>query len=621
MYNFFDILERSSGKTEKRLLDDIICFQRNAQPFFRMVKKYYKENPNATEQDIYEYFYDFFAEINFQIVKLPVIKNATLEYNICKYLNRNDTDRKEAYEKIIKEEQRKGKPLYSEDGIRNYNSNRLSATRLITIQALKELREKKDSFPEEDRKEIEMFFKLSKSVQSNHKRTLNSKDRRNFEELKDLFSKDEYTQFSIFLKKCEPLLEKNLKEDYIQSLTTLGSMFKQMDLLGDYCKDYDELLSRLNLPGLNYPLSEDENNTISLENLFNKDNLQKLSPSQLSMLNTFWLNRFTKEVEYINKAFFIVKNVGAWDKIREKEPTGKNKYIDPSINKEELKGLYSKMNFLHEITNMIFYKFKNQEGETIVEEIPGTDKKRLVKRIDAEPVLEQLEKEIGKEYTDYFKKVQPNEGNSLIEDIEDYRIMENAVHNTYRAKDKNIIAILSNLYETGFAKNWGIIKESGYKNSRMVLLGIDVGDLNMPVRLHVEKSLVKDFLRGAKGNTVIQIYDGEKDFDIHGEYIRTPLLMPIFDKQRCALKELMEIPVHHHKNLIEHLSFFTTGNYPEHLKIEVISKKKNKRKLVKKIPPKKYIDLSTNDEFVEGSKGEMIKIDLSKDKKEERTHE
>ena len=538
MYNFFDILQKSSGKTEKRLLDDIICFQRNAQPFFRMVKKYYKENPNATEQDVYEYFYNLFVEINFQIVKLPVIKNATLEYNICKFLNRNDAARKEAYEKIIKEEQRKGRPLYSEDGIRNYNSNRLSAARLITIQAIKELRDRKNSFPEEDRKEIEMFFKLSRGLQSKHKRTLDSKDRRNFDELRDLFYKDEYTQFSIFLKKSEPILEKNLKEDYIQSLSTLGSVFKQMELLGDYCKDYDELLSRLNLTGLNYPLSQDENNTISLENLFNKDNLQKLSPSQLAMLNTFWLNRFTKEVEYINKTFFIVKNVGALKSIRDTEPIGKNKYIDPSINKEKLKGLYLKMNFLHEVTNMILYKFNNQEGETIVEEIPGTDKKRLVKRIDAEPVLEKLERDIGKEYTEYFKQVQPSEENSLIEDIEDYRIMENAVHNTYRAKDKNIIAILSNLYETGFAKNWGIIKESGYKKSRMVLLGIDVGDLNMPLRIHVEKLLVKDFLKGAQGNTLIPIYDGEKDLELYGEYIRTPLLMPVFEKQKSALKEL-----------------------------------------------------------------------------------
>lgn len=621
MYNFYNILQKSNERTEKRLLDDIICFDRNSQPFFRMVKEYYEKFPDATVGEVYDYFSQMFADINLEIVKIPIIKNATLEYNICKYLNRHDQERKEAYEKVRREEDRKGKTLYSEDGIRDYNSNRLSAARLITIQALKELRERKDGFSAQDRKEIEAFFRLPRSVQSKHKRTLDSATRRNFEELKDLFAENEYTQFSIFMKKCEPLLEEHLKEDYIGSLTTLGNMFKTLGLLGDYTRSHDELMDRLYLNGLEYPLEEGSENTLSVEELFEEKNLKRLSLEQLSMLNSFWLNRFTKEVEYINKAFFIVKNMGLLEEIKNAKPEGRLGYISPKVDKEKLKGLYSKMNFLHQVSTMILYKFRDEEGETLIEEIPDSDKKRVVKRIDAEPVFMELEKTIGDQYASHFGKVTPEAENSLVEDLEDYRIMENAIHNTYRAKDKNIIAILSNLYETGASKNWGIIQEAGYKNSRMILLGIDVAGLNMPVRLHVERSLVKDFLKGYKGDTMFPIYDGDKDFNIHGEYMRTPLLMPVCNKQKTGLKELMQRPVHQYRSLLEHLSFLSTGEYPEHLKIDAVSKKKGKRKIVRKIPPKRYIDLSTGDEFTENVKGEFVKIELPVVKKEGRIHE
>lgn len=621
MYNFYNILQKSNERTEKRLLDDIICFDRNSQPFFRMLKEYYEENPNATDEEVYDYFSQMFADINLEIVKIPIIKNATLEYNICKYLNRNDHERKEAYEKVRREEERKGKTLYSEDGIRDYNSNRLSASRMITIQALKEMRERQDGFSPEDRKEIEAFFRLPRSVQSKHKRTLDSATRRNFDELKDLFAENEYTQFSIFLKKCEPLLAEHLKEDYITSITTLGNMFKTLGLLSDYSRSHDELMGRLRLEGLEYPLEKSEENTLSIEDLFKEENLKKLPLEQLSMLNSFWLNRFTKEVEYINKAFFIVKNMGLLDEIKSAKPEGRLGYISPKVDKDELRGLYSKMNFLHQLSTMILYKFKDEEGETLIEEIPNSDKKRVVKRIDAEPVFMQLHNDIGNQYASHFGKVTPEAGNSLVEELEDYRIMENAIHNTYRAKDKNIIAILSNLYETGFSKNWGIIQEKGYKDSRMILLGIDVAGLNMPVRLHVERSLVKDFLKGYKGDTMFPIYDGDKDFNVLGEYMRTPLLMPICDKQKRGLKELMQKPIHPYKNLVEHLSFLSTGDFPDHLKIDTISKKKGKKKIIRKAPPKRYIDLSTGDEFTENVKGEYVKIELPVVKKEGRTYE
>ena len=602
MYNFKKIL----GKSSRDLVKDVIYSEYDAQSFYKMVKKYYEENPEATEKDVNSYFENLFAEINYEIVHLPVvpIKNATIEYNTCRYLNRNDRECREIYEKICKEE-KEGNDIFENDTFGVYTSNKLSSSRTFVIRVLKELRDLKNAYDPEERAKLESFFAMPKKLQSDYKRNLTSKERRDFEQLKELFNGNEYSQLCAFMKKCEPRLEELLKKDYIDSILILGNRFKQFGLLETYAKKQEKLFERAGIKDLAYPLTNEEEtkDTLSVEDLFRKETLDKISINRLSMINAFWLNRYTKELEAMNKSFFISKKLGLAPQIRDADFDKNTGHIRIPIDDEELKKLYIKMNFLHASTNLIFRKFNKIEGE--VQEIEVDGRKHVFKKIDVKPFIEDMEDDIGDEYYEYFSELQPNMENDFFTDIEDYRIMENAIHNTYRAKDMNIVAILSNLYEEDFSKNWGIIPERDFKNSKKMLLGVDFEGLNMPIRLHIDKEIVCDFLRGCQNNTLFPIYEGEKDFVFEAKPLSTHVLMPICQKQKNELRILSQKNVTSRKNLIEHLTFLADGTYPEHLKKEVVTKKKGKTKISKKIPQRRYIDLTTGEEYVKNVKGEF----------------
>ncbi len=613
MYNFNRILEKSSRDLSK----DLTYSEYDAQSFYRLVKKFYEEYPNASEEEVYDYFSNLFLEINFEIVKLPMTKQSTLEFNVCRYLNRDEKARRQIFEDVILEEREKGERIYEDAMTELYTSNKSASAVILTKQMIKELRNYKKQYPEEEIKKFENFFKAPKKDQAEYRKTLSSQERRDLKLLEDVFAKDEFTQFSNFLKKCESHAERNLKESYIKSLMTLGNRFKQFGLLDVYCKRQDRIFERMGIEGLNYPLNSEEE-TLGVEDLFKEETLEKMPLNQLAMLNVFWVNRFTKELEMMNKSFFITKELGLLEEIKNAKTEGKMEYIRVPIDEEKLRYLYSKINFLHQVTTIIFKEFDKEKYNDEIEEIREDGQKRLIKKVDINPFLEKLEKDIGEDYKKYFSQMQDEIENNFSEDIDDYRIMENAIHNTYMAKDLNLVAILSNLYENGYVKNWGIIL--GEKDSRRILLGIDFEGLNMPIRLHVDKYLVQDFLMSYQNNTIFPIYEGAQDFRYAGEVLSTQLLMPVCGKQKKALKNLLKAQNSNKKNLYEHLNFLAEGTYPEHLKIEDVRKKKGKTKIVKREPPRRYIDLITGEEYIQDKDVFIKKADIKKEK-EERLHE
>lgn len=607
MYNFNNILERSA-KPQKDMDKNLIYSESDAQSFYRMVKKYYEENPNASETEVYEHFEKLFDKINMEFAKLPNMKNLTIEYNICKFVNENEKERKAAYDKVIKEELEKGERIYEEEAIVEYSSNNKSAIRTITMQGISQLREAQKAFSKDSRTEIEYFLSLSKKEQNKIMKNFTFAQRREVQERVELIEGDEFKQYSTFLKRSEPILEKNLKEEYITSILTLGKRFEQFGLLKNYCKKQEDLFRRLGLKDMAYPLTSEED-CLGVEDLFIKENLEKLSINQLSVLNSFWLNRFTKELESTNKTFFITKNLGILSKIREAIPSKNSGNIKIEIEEEDLKNLYEKMNFLHESMNIIFREFDKGNFETIIEEITEDGKMRRIKKIDSEPILKKIEDEIGEEYKNYFSIKQPQARNEIIMDIDDYRSMENAQRNIYRAKDANMIAILFNLYTKEFSKNWGIVLEKKNPDSKNILLAVDLKGLNMPVRLHIKKSIVENFLKANQNTTKIPIYEGSSDLQFEGTFISTNVLMPACKKQKKAIKEAMANKTHYRRNLIEHLYSSINGDFPEHLKVHEVIKKKGKTQVIKKRPPRRYFDLSTGEIYIEKDKDKLEKIE------------
>ena len=593
MYSFKYVLRRSL-RNEKR---DIWYSEADAQALYKLIQKYYKDNPDMSNSEIYNNIMELFIRTNAEIVKIPTLKSDTFRYNICKELNRDPSKRREAYDKVHREELA-GKPA-KVDETTTYSSNKLSSARSLVLQGLVEVRAQQDVFSEEMKKNYRLFFKASKKFQQDYKRTLNSEERRQLEVLRDLFEGDEYTQLSVFFKQAESTLEKDLKEDYIASILFLGERLKEFNLLEKYHDIQGKMYRALGITELEYPLTGKNDNTISIESLFTREVLEKFDIERLSMLSAFWMNRFTKELDALNKSLCIVNELDLWHQVRTAKPKADTGMISVDVDKEKLKYVYRKIHFLQEASIVMLESFDVDSGKHKDEIIDGFTSKKVIRKVDPTSVLKAMDSTMGADYREYFSELLPEESHHFLDEFDCYRVIENAIHNTYRFKDFNMLAILSNLYQNNSSKNWGVILEEGKEIDKqdMILIGIDIEGFNMPVRLHIEKEMVLDFLKANQGTTLIPVYEGDRDFQSKslGRNISTPALMPLCKKQREGIDKLMTKSAGSPstKDFIEHIAFLADSTkYPEHLKEEVRVRKKGKSKLIKRRPARRFVDLT-----------------------------
>ena len=268
MYNFDNILARSQNKYSKNILRNIGYSEMSSQPFFKLVKRYFEQYPDASNSEAFLAFFELSEKYSYDLALIPSIGNDTLRLNICNYLLKNPNALRVTYDKIHREEEKK-------------------------------------------KKRVE-------------------------------------------LKGNIPYMERKLKDEYIASLEFLGNKFKELDLLKKYKQEHQKIMERLNFQELESPLSEDETNSITLESLFTKKELEKLSISELAILNAFWLNRYAKEIEAMNQAFFVTTSLDLWHSIKKAEPDSKTGIIHINIEKDELENTFKKIYFLHEAyQNMI----------------------------------------------------------------------------------------------------------------------------------------------------------------------------------------------------------------------------------------------------------------------------
>ena len=628
MENFDELIERASKKSSTR---EQFFMSNNAQALYKMVRDYYQENPRATDAQVYKHFCAEFGKMNLEIATLPSIQSDTLRYNVCKYLNRNEEERRKAYNKLIKEEE-KGKKLNITDNL-IYDKHRLKSIKIFMTDLILTLRDNKSAFDEEYRNKIINFARCPKGVQNEFKASLSTEERRTLESHIELFCGSEFDQVSILAKKSEVILRDSLRKDYINTMLYIGQKLKHFGVLQKYYEMQNRILKDTPIEDLAYPLSQGNSSVISIEQLFEEETLKKLDMDQLSILTAFWRNKFNKEIDGINKAFFVVSTLNKYKDIRDAIPDSKTGNINIDINDSELQTICLKMNCLDIISRKLLKNVDDEELESI--EING--KIVMVKRAEQSAVIGKLDFEVGNEYEEYFSKLLPNLKHSFEKDVETYRIMDNVLFNSYRIKDLNMIAILSNLSELEYSRNWGIILEDNIKDPKMILLGVDVVGVNMPLRLHIEKSLVKEFMQANQNNSLIPIYLGANDFYVHGKYISTQVLMPMCKKQRDILDTLLKQYRHPQQiqqqkysqptkqqkhlqqkkhsqqdcldvdflNLLEHIQFIASGKeFPSHLKDEAVIKKKT----TKVMPPKKYYDLETGIIYQMSKNGELIQL-------------
>lgn len=379
------------------------------------------------------------------------------------------------------------------------------------------------------------------------------------------------------------IFSENIRKRYITGLKTIGEIIKYFGFFGEYEKRENSRLEKIGI----------EQEKTELKQYFNEEYLGTLPIKTLIAMSAFWENRLTKEIEKITNATFILQDLNLIEKILNDEGEYQEfpfeKLLDKKIELELLK-----TEFLKEVTQMCV-----DEMEEDLKKQKRQEEK--VKEVDITPYIREVAAEYQEEYNEYFSKLVPNTMNILTYDIEDrYMTGKNMVNNLYKGKNASVLALIELCLTRDTIQNWGYIEEDNNLGN-FIILGFDIEGLNMPLRIHIPKDYLKEFLEANEMQNIVPIYKGNEDFMKLGESMKTPALIPMSPNVKRQIKD-MEINRKgsvQQAMYLEHLKYLantTTENFPQRLKTPKVIGKGKKQK-VKYLIKREYIDLDTKQKY------------------------
>lgn len=359
-------------------------------------------------------------------------------------------------------------------------------------------------------------------------------------------------------------------------LLQIGKIIDKFGILPEYIDENNKQISSFGLP--NMLKIDDREET----NIFLRENLEKLSISRLTVLFSFWINRLVKDIVDMYTSYFIMYQLNLDD--REHIEKG---YDNMEISQDAFEKLNAKFSFLYLKLNEIYKRIREENKKE--------------GKYDVSSQIEEMKKQNGEQYHKYFSTIGGLHDceNDFEEDFLLCFNLENTVKNFYEKKDEAMLGLLYSLFEGNISENWGIIEEDN-PNEGFVLLGADIEGLNMPLRLHISRKMLLQFLQERQKDFIVPMYSGYEDFKLNGRRISTQIMMPLTDKQK---KEIEEISLKTSEDnrlyrFIKHIVFLANALcYPEHLKRKKTVIKKGKKK-IKSEKIETYIDIKTRKKYI-----------------------
>ena len=366
------------------------------------------------------------------------------------------------------------------------------------------------------------------------------------------------------LANLQPEIAEVQKNDNVKLLRFVVDYFDKYNIMEMLINEYNMQQTSLWLEELNYSKdsSTAKDGDLGVKSLLSEENLKNMSTEELSVLNLFWQNKFAKELYDIGFAYFAFKQLNL---------SANNINIDD----EEIKNLLLKYSVLEKLSAKIYEQKIN--------------KKNYMYIID----------NLSDEYETYFNSLFPDLNNNLHDDIEQSIDPILAMKNVYSIKSNLLCGIIINLKNNKKLKNWGYIndndegKTNTIKNkNKFLLISIDYPGFNRPVSIHIERELLQDIFMSSLQSSIIPIYEGNDDFCLNFEHLKTHLVLPLEKSHKVFLRNALKKKSLNFNNLILNHTIFLANQdkFPEHLKQE-----KNK----KKVRVRKYVDLFTGEIFIE----------------------
>lgn len=363
-------------------------------------------------------------------------------------------------------------------------------------------------------------------------------------------------------------LDKILRNSAKNSMIIAGKFLKKYDFLQEFLESQNDDYKKLGMSVMKYQLkTEDGEQDIGVENIFTEKYLDTLSLEQITVLNAFWQNRFTKAMTKIKDAIFMADTLRLWENLKEKD------YKNDITEKE-----------------IIYSTLKNNVLEAICTIIRNEAKRKAKKVGGHEYVDVNLDKEVNDElktkYQEYFDEKLPKSDNDLSHNIMCLQMIRDNISIVYETKNIMVLKLLQEIEYNSKITNWGYIYDKKLDDKNKVLIGIDYPGYSSPLKLHIVKSQLINFLKMFKDNTVIPVYEGATDMFYNGRALTAKLYMPLTEKREKEIigknKKLNVVDVKY--NYIRHM-----GN--------LISKK---NKNITKLYPHEFYDLE------KGKKGVKI---------------
>lgn len=545
----------------------VLILRSNINNLIKYIKSIKKEF-NGNIQQMREYIFEELDEQLEEYLKILSTDLIQREVNALDILNNNPHLLKKYYEKL--------KDINLEDFDLNRDKDELRGNetecQIFEVKVLLQcIRREKDTIDP-------VMMKFAKNIYECE--DPKEKERYKKELEKDLELKQIYEYVEIFLQDSEEKMLKKYTEYRLRNAQTMlrdneknrlkmaGRFFEKYDLLEKMRNrindDYEELgLGEMCYLERTKNLQED----IGVENIFEDEYIDKLDNEQLAVLNAYWQNRYTKEAENVKNSLFSIENLHLWEHILD----------DNILDKVSDDDLWNSLKKIR-ICNKVYKKIKNK---TIMKE------KIAPNIIYNVMYLDQIDGNFKKQYKNYFDKVFPQNENDFNKDFCIGQSTRNIIDTIYNIKSTNIKQLLMNIERNKKITNWGYIEEkrnglnSIKRQEDNILIGIDYPGFNIPIMLHTNRKQLLEYFRQTKENTIIPIYEGEKDGKFKGKLKARSILMPLTENRETFIIKMNKQAKNIDKNYI----------YIKHLGNLVTKKAKG----IKKIYPEKYVDLENGD--------------------------
>lgn len=543
-YNFNSLIKRSETRLTKRAKEPL--FIKNY--IFKLnnyIQNIKKNNPNITLEELDKILDNDFFEILDTIFNNDSTLFYVMAYEACIYLSSCPKKFQEILEQIQSD------PNQIPENYGNDFNDNLK----VFVSEVKEAYD--DFMNDENFQEPSLILLKEKLLDSNISATEKNKicnhvySQLNFSDknyIKKYINCTKNGEFG-FLQYETSFRENNLKENLISSISSVGKQLHKLGLLEKYPNYQENSLKKIGITNFVHPISSNKN-ILGIDRLSNPNYLSTLSFDSLLALNNYWCNRFTKEIDTYIESIFMIKQLNLLPQILDES------FDINNLSISDIQNVLLKMNFLYAPTkNYWHYACKLDTDKIDITYFEDKDYHLL----SCDDLKYSLLESVGKEYSDYFNPLLPN--NDLKKDLDDYWKLYTPILNAYSFKDSSFLSTLALTKNLQLSPNYGIVIDDDFPTSPeknkyyQINFWMDFKGLTFPLREHIPLNTLKKFLKEYYGDCKVPLYIGSEAFT----GVPSHILFPFNKNQVSIIKNAKKSNYDGYSekatNLLKHSSF------------------------------------------------------------------